>query len=253
MSEALINLGITPVCKGLFFHCRHDGRRAFFIWVSRMSGIPFYSARSMLNTADDGLKMIHEGSKAIAEAAGNERYKAEIKKGEKKAYYSAIESARHATRMLGMLTGTPLQGIEMAVRPHLPSSTTGGLSDDALSSGIATRMDVLARLQPNPTHIRVSEIRETGLTRAELLKEKRAEWNAEVDDALQWFRDQGTKPKEIREAYKKSEEQRIRNLQTDFLSKRRTRSEVNAHSKRLWDFYRGRLNRINSHLKKLGS
>ena len=112
---------------------------------------------------------------------------------------------------------------------------------------------MLARLQPNPSHIRASEIRATGRTRAELLKEKRSEWELETSEALQWLRAQGTKPKEIREAYKKSEQQRIRSLQTDFLSERRSRSEVNAHSKRLWDLYRGRLNRINSHLKKLGS
>jgi hypothetical protein len=33
VSEVLTNLGITPVCKGLFFHCRHDGKQAFlFLW-----------------------------------------------------------------------------------------------------------------------------------------------------------------------------------------------------------------------------
>ena len=63
----------------------------------------------------------------------------------------------------------------------------------------------------------------------------------------------GNHLKEIREAYHKSEQQRIRSLQTDFLSERRTRSEVNAHSKRLWDSFRSRSNRINAHLKKLGS
>ena len=31
VSEVLTNLGITPVCKGLFFHCRHDGKQAFFV------------------------------------------------------------------------------------------------------------------------------------------------------------------------------------------------------------------------------
>jgi hypothetical protein len=25
------NLGVMPVYKGLFFHCRHDGGRAFFV------------------------------------------------------------------------------------------------------------------------------------------------------------------------------------------------------------------------------
>lgn len=126
----------------------------------------------LLSTANDGLKMVHEGSKAIAEAAQDQKYKSGIKEGESKAYYSAIESARHATRMLGMVTGTPLQGIEMVVRPHLPSSTTGKLSDDALTSGIAARTDVLARLQPNSSHVKLSEIRATGRTRTELLKEK---------------------------------------------------------------------------------
>lgn len=109
---------------------------------------------------------------------------------------------------------------------------------------IVTQAGNLSRLRPNIFH--------RGVDR-DNLDEKRAAWEAGIDSALEWFRDRGIEPTEIRKVYREQESKRFRELSSEFLQKRRTRSEVNAHSKRLWDAYRSRLNRINSHLKKLGS
>ena len=107
---------------------------------------------------------------------------------------------------------------------------------------VVTQAGNLSRLRPNVFH--------RGVNR-DNLDEKRAGWEAGIDSALEWFRDRGIKPDEIRNVYREQESKRFQELNSEFLQKRRTRSEVNAHSKRLWGAYRDRLNRINSHLKKL--